>query len=141
MIGILVLVIAMLVVVFAIIFNRRSDNGVRNFDNNNTIAQEQQENELGYKENEELEGEYEETVPEILSTLLQDGDAARAREDLLSVRVPDKYRSLHLDLVIVFEKMERGKETTDQALIEEAYEGLDDIISKYEWLSVSADQQ
>lgn len=61
-------------------------------------------------------------------------DFSGVHQQLLEITVPARYRTLHLDLVIVFNTLKRGQESSDQASVEEGLEQLDKIFQSAPWI-------
>jgi len=57
----------------------------------------------------------------------------KTKNDLLKLKVPAKYKDLHLDLVISFNFLEEGVKGNEEKL-KEGEKKLDKIIEQYPWL-------
>lgn len=77
---------------------------------------------------------YQQEVKEILSSFWQDQESLNIKQDLIGLTVPREYMDLHLNLVVVFQKLEQGADGSDQALVEEALDELNDLVQDYPWI-------
>ena len=122
-----IIILASVVVYFPKDFFNRSNN--ENTDAGTNTAKKKE-----IISNPELEAQYEKSAREIIKSFETGEKPAIARAKLLELRVPDKYKNLHLDLVIIFDAIIRGAQFSDQAEIEETIERLGDIKEKNIWM-------
>lgn len=104
---------------------------------------------------EKLTADYQTSASQVVSnylqkrqTILQQGEvannpelqtqtgqiAAAAKNDLLALRVPEQYRDLHLQLVLLFTTSELNA-LSDYAVVVDQDNKLDNLLSQYSWLS------
>jgi len=84
--------------------------------------------------NPKLEAEYEKNVKVILEKFSKKVSPLAIRDELLNVVVPDKYKNLHLDLVLTFSNIIKGSNNADQATIQDAMEKLEQLKGENGWM-------
>lgn len=84
--------------------------------------------------NPKLEAEYEKNIKAILEKFSNKESPSTIRDELLDVIVPDKYKNLHLDLVLTFSNIIRGSNNADQAAIQDAVEKLENVKQENAWM-------
>lgn len=132
----LLLLIALVVIIFRISNNRATFN--ENIDNQKTTPMKSanvNNANLEIVSNPALESEYEKSVKNIINAFEEKQKKPNeARDAILALTVPDKYKNLHLDLVVIFDNIIEGAKNSDQAEIQDAVEKLQEIEDKNEWM-------
>lgn len=103
--------------------NINADNNL-NINNNQSITINQ----------EEFEEQYQSSIQDILKPYWQNSEVVGIKDKIIALKAPAKYIDLHIGLVISFEKIEQGQTNFDQAKIEEGFERIAELKTKYSWL-------
>lgn len=121
----LVVVLALIVVYFP-----RSFSDVRNGVNENINAPMKKEP----VSNPKLESDYEKDIHDILVRFSEGETAEKIQDEILGISVPEKYMTEHLDLVIIFNNIIKGKKDSDETLVANAMKKLDEMREKNKWM-------
>ncbi|EKD33515.1 MAG: hypothetical protein ACD_76C00012G0004 [uncultured bacterium] len=80
------------------------------------------------------QAQYESAVLEILNKYKSPQDAPTARKGIESLSVPANYKTLHLELVIAFARIEQGV-NGDEKNIQEGNDLLEELKRQYSWMA------
>lgn len=84
--------------------------------------------------NPKLERQYREQLKAALEPYWQSQQVEGVREAVLALTAPGAYLNLHLRIVLAFEKMEQGRASADQAIIEEGLDAINALAQEYPWI-------
>jgi len=83
---------------------------------------------------EELESHYESSLKEILESYQKTDEVAGSKDQILALRAPAKYLDLHFNLVVAFELIEQGLQTSNQVKIDDGLNRITELKKDYNWL-------
>ncbi|MCL5794877.1 MAG: hypothetical protein M1338_00755 [Patescibacteria group bacterium] len=85
--------------------------------------------------NPELEKEYENELKTIMAPVWQGQQFDGIKDKVLALKAPAKYIELHLNLVLALDKIESGKNNSDQTKVQEGLDKINQLKAQYSWLN------
>lgn len=82
----------------------------------------------------EMEKTYEQAVSAVLAPFWDQQKIEGVGAQLLNIKAPGKYLTLHLELVLAFDMLDRGRTQQDQALIEQGMAKVRTLRESFTWL-------